>query len=376
MAFDSSFTRGDIQFQKELPENFEIDCPVCLELLIDEPHLAECCGRHFCGKCSNRLKPPAKSSSRRSSYSKSVSCPMCKSTSPRFNLVRDKSHDRTLGNEVVYCVNKKLLSNVDNDDIVEGCDWAGELNYLKTHLSKVCPCVDVLCPYYCDAGMMKRRDMVEHTEHHCSERPYTCEHCGLEGTFSSINKHYSKCSFYPIPCPLNCDISSIPRSEVDAHLKENCPLQPLECIYKNLGCKEKPLRKDLEEHQSKSHHSVLVTSYEKLTETLESSKEEMRERIQSLESKHKSLQSRHEDLSDCHAKLQKEHNNLGSDHKKLLKKFKRQSKILYGLVFFVFIVIAFVVICSIFLVKSLDMHVIHQLIMRLTSFEQQVDKSI
>ena len=314
MADESYLIRGGIQFQKELPENFEIDCPVCLELLIEEPHLAECCGRHFCGKCSNRLKPPpAKYSSWRSSYSKSFSCPICKSTSPRFNLVRDKSHDRTLGNELVYCVNKKLLSNVDNDDSVDGCDWVGELNYLKTHLSKVCPCVDVLCPY-CDAGMMKR-DMVE---------------------------HYSKCLFYPISCPLNCDISSIPRSEVDAHLKENCPLQPVECIYKNLGCKEKPLRKDLEEHQSKSHHSVLVTSYEKLTENLESSKVNMRERIRLLESKHESLRSRHEYLNDCHTKLQKDHNNLGSDYMRLQEKFMRQSKILYYLVLFVLIVAAFI----------------------------------
>ena len=347
MAGESSLTRGDIHFQKELPENFELECSICFELLIDEPHLAGCCGRHFCGKCSDGLQPPARISRR-----KGLTCPLCHSSRPTFNVVRDKSHDRILGNQVVYCVNK-LPSNVDNKDHdgsgMESCDWVGELNYLKTHLSKDCPCVDVRCPYYCNMGKMKRRDIVEHTEHHCSERPYTCEHCGLEKSFSSINNHYSKCLFYPIPCPLNCDISSIPRSEVDAHLKENCPLQPVECIYKNLGCKEKPLRKDLEEHQSKSHHSVLVTSYKKLTENLESSKVNTRERIRLLESKHESLRSRHESLrsrheylNDCQAKLQKEHNNLGSDYKKLQEKFMRQSKILYCLVLFVLIVAAFI----------------------------------
>ena len=326
---NQSFAKGDIQFQKELPENFELECPVCFEILIDEPHLAACCGRHFCRNCSIKLKPlwTGKSSSKRN---KSHSCPMCKAISPNFNLVRDKSHDRMLGAQVVYCTNKATINNDDDDTNSVGCNWEGELKDLVQHLGKDCPYVDVTCPHFGCGVRVWRSGLTKHTTEDCTQRPYDCEHCGLKGTFNSIhNKHHSVCHLYPILCPLNCDTPSFPRSQVSSHLENDCPLTPVNCIYKPLGCSEKPKRNELEGHLSTPHHSILVTAYQRITDDLNRSQEEFRKSLGSLEKEHNSLRSRHKSLNSMHdnliwshAQLEKNLNRLSSDHEILVKKFK------------------------------------------------------
>ena len=345
-----SFTKGDIQFHKELPENFELECPVCFEILIDEPHLAACCGRHFCRNCSIKLKPlwTGKSSKRNKSYSSSAySCPVCKAISPNFNLVRDKSHDRILGAQVVYCTHYKAKIDSDDDtDSVPGCNWEGELKDLAQHLGKECFYVDVTCPHFGCGVRVCRSDLTKHTTEDCTQRPYDCEHCGLKGTFNSIhNKHHSVCHLYPILCPQNCDTPSFPRSQVSSHLEYNCPLTPVNCIYKPLGCSEKPKRNELEAHLSTSHHSILVTAYQRISDDLNRSQEEFRESLGSLEkkhnslgSKHESLNSMHDDLKRSHTKLEKKFNMLLADHKILVMKIKILNRTVYVVIFVILVV--------------------------------------
>ena len=33
------------------PDYLHLKCPICLELLLDDPYLVSCCGQHFCGRC-------------------------------------------------------------------------------------------------------------------------------------------------------------------------------------------------------------------------------------------------------------------------------------------------------------------------------------
>lgn len=145
---EMSFTAKDIQFQKELPENFELECPICFEILINEPYLAACCGRHYCGSCTHKIL-----------NSGSNRCPLCNSDARRnFTIVRDLSHDRSLKSQLVYCTNRS-----------EGCHWSKELKHLQAHLTNSCPYVTVKCPK-CFQGGIKRCDLKDHSENLCSRR--------------------------------------------------------------------------------------------------------------------------------------------------------------------------------------------------------------
>ena len=248
----------------------------------------------------------------------------------RFNLVRDKSHDRILGAQVIYCTNKAAIIDDDDSDNVQGCNWEGELKDLIQHLDKDCPYADVTCPHFGCGVRVWRSDLAKHTTEDCTERPYDCKYCGLKGTFSFIhNSHYSVCHLYPIVCPLNCDVPSVPRSLVIRHLECDCPLSPVHCTYKPLGCSEEPKRNELEAHLSTPHHSILVTAYQRITDDLKRSQDQFRDSLGSLEKKHNSLKSghdslklRHEDLKRSHAQLETNLTKLESDLKILVRKFK------------------------------------------------------
>lgn len=147
MAEEISFRPEDIHFQKELPESFELECPTCYDLLLNEPHLSECCGRHFCGPCSRRLL-----------FSPNPKCPLCNSVH-NFKMVRDKSHDRDLSNQIVYCIHEN-----ESPLVLGGCKWSGELRQLKHHVDVDCPLQPVECMYSwwgCDKKP-KRKDAEEH----------------------------------------------------------------------------------------------------------------------------------------------------------------------------------------------------------------------
>lgn len=243
MAEGISFRSEDIHFQKDLPESFELECPTCYDLLLNEPHLSECCGRHFCGPCSRRLL-----------FSPNPKCPLCNSVHS-FKMVRDKSHDRDLSNQIVYCIH-------ENESPLGGCKWSGELRQLKHHVDFSCIYTNEQCTQCFKT--MKRYSLKEHKSKDCPERPHDCQYCGFQGPYSLIvNEHHSECPFYPLPCPLKCT-STIPRCQLAKHLEDDCPLQPVECMYSWRGCNKKPKRKDAEEHYSESHQLTLIHACKEL----------------------------------------------------------------------------------------------------------------
>ena len=247
MAEEISFRPEDIHFQKDLPESFELECPTCYDLLLNEPHLSECCGRHFCGPCSRRLLFSPR-------FSPKPKCPLCNSVH-NFRMVRDKSHDRDLSNQIVYCIH-------ENESPLGGCKWSGELRQLKHHVNFSCIYTNEQCTQCFKT--MKRYSLKEHKNKDCPERPHDCQYCGFQGPYSLIvNEHHFECPFYPLPCPLKC-ASTILRCQLAKHLEVDCPLQPVECMYSWRGCNKKPKRKDAEEHYSESHQLTLIHACKEL----------------------------------------------------------------------------------------------------------------
>ena len=231
------FSKEELSFVKELPEYVEIECPICLNILTD-PHLVSCCGHNFCGSCIERVK------------ASNGSCPMCQEE--EYQVVINKERLRIINGLEVYCSNKK-----------KGCQWKGELKNISTHLNKEkregeCQYEEVKCRYEKCQERKQRRYLEDHEDEECPQRPFECQYCRSKGTFLSITKdHYEECWWYPVTCPNKCVSTNMPRGSVTAHINE-CPLEPVDCVFSWAGCNDKPLRKDVHVHTADTKHMTLL----------------------------------------------------------------------------------------------------------------------
>ena len=243
---DPSYTREDLSFVKEPPEEISIECPICLQIMSKDISLTSC-GHHFCTLCIERIHG---------------ACPTCRATS--YQIFPDTNRQRIISGLQVYCSNKK-----------DGCTWKGELKNLSGHIKKGkrkgdCQFEAVKCRYWGRLSLlgscnvkMKRADLANHEKKECPHRPYTCQYCGDEGSYSGITgSHYCECPRYPVTCPNECDPKkTMPRKEVDAHIKNDCPLEPVACELCWAGCTATPQRKDIEQHKTSNQiqHLTLLT---------------------------------------------------------------------------------------------------------------------
>ena len=222
---DPSYTREDLSFVKEPPEEISIECPICLQIMLKDISQTSC-GHHFCTSCIKKIRK---------------SCPTCRATS--YLIFPDADRQRYISRLQVYCSNKK-----------DGCTWKGELKNLSGHINKGkrvgdCQFEVVECHHWGDVKM-KRSDLANHEENECPLRPYTCQYCGHGDSYWVItHSHYNKCLRYPVTCPNKCDpMKTMPREEAETHKKNNCLLEPVACELCWAGCTARPQRKDIEQH--------------------------------------------------------------------------------------------------------------------------------
>ena len=74
--------------------------------------------------------------------------------------------------------------------------------------------------------------------------------------------HHDECEHYP----LDCGTVNIERKDIHSHRKV-CPLEPVDCIFKDAGCTDKMLRKDMENHletRAGEHLPMILRSHLKL----------------------------------------------------------------------------------------------------------------
>ena len=238
-----TYTRGDLFFVKEPPEEISIECPICLNIMLKEPSQTSC-GHHFCTSCIEKVHG---------------SCPKCRATS--YKIFPDADRQRYISGLQVYCSNKK-----------DGCTWKGELKNLADHINKDkrngdCKFEIAVCRQC--ITKMKRIDLDNHEESDCPERPWRCRYCGLRSTYKVINYgHYDSCPSYPIHCPNKCD-KIMPRKDIKTHVQSACPLQQVKCDLSWAGCTVTTQRKDVEAHiaSNPAHHiAILARACEKLKE--------------------------------------------------------------------------------------------------------------
>ena len=223
--------KAELDFDFVEQPDQDLYCPVTLEILL-EPHQTDCCGQHISEKAANRIIKDGKP------------CPMCKDD--HFTTRRDKYFKRNTINKLrVYCLHKK-----------SGCEWTGELGDLNNHSTS------------------------------CPKRPWKCQYCGLESTDDvGTNEHTPNCAQYPLPCPNQCEIGTVPRCDAEKHLLV-CPLQLVECEFANVGCEVKVPRRDLTRHMTENaqHHLMSATLLNlRLTRELHQKMEEKDQQITELQ---------------------------------------------------------------------------------------------
>ncbi len=240
----------DCEFVEPPPEKYvQSECPVCLGI-IREPHQVSCCGKRFCNACIRLIKETNKP------------CPLCNKKG--FSSFADKALQQALNGQKVRCSHKK-----------KGCEWMRTLRELDEHLNtdpqpgkefdgcqfSIITCID-------DCGIqVQRKSIQDHQSNHCSNRPFSCEHCHeYESTYNKvINDHRPVCEFFPILCPKKCG-STIQRRNQDTHVTNECPMRLIKCELHFIGCAvivpQKDMLKHLQDNLS-THLSLLAANYAK-----------------------------------------------------------------------------------------------------------------
>ena len=266
MAVEDSvgFSKDELTFLEEPPKEIEIECPICLQVMLNDPHLVSCCGHHFCGTCIKRVKDS------------NGACPYCKEK--EYQTMPDKGHLRIINGLKVNCTNK-------------GCAWKGEFKDLPVHLNKgkregQCQYEEVTCVHSGCEIKKKRQYLVKHEKDECGQRLTLCGYCKYKDTCQYIiDKHFPQCTQFPVLCPNKCGLQSIPRCNIQTHVTEECPLQSVECEFKWAGCQYTPLRKDLQQHNNDSqlkHMSLLAKECGELkkgNEELKRENEELKQKM-------------------------------------------------------------------------------------------------
>ena len=294
----------DCAFVDKVPDRFI--CQICTKVLRD-PHLAVCCGQHFCESCLNKWF----------TRQGKESCPHCRAEGEGFRHVINKG----VGSEI-----NQLKVKCSNHGHGEGCQWTGELGTLKQHLEsdKGCDFVMVKCPNKCidlllKTTIMRRRDLANHLLRFCYLRPYQCEFCGQQDTYEAITGdgsgvsirqseddyfgHQAKCPEAPLTCPNKCGMKKIKRKDMDRH-RSQCPQEPVECPFAEAGCKVDVHRQQLEDHISTSlqqHVLLLMTDREQLKREWKEMKTELNEVKAKLSQAETSLHEAETRLAFCEA---------------------------------------------------------------------------
>ena len=313
----------DEEFVCDVPGRFL--CQICAKVL-REPHLAVCCGKHFCESCLKRWF----------NQKSQKSCPHCRASGKAFSHVIHKGVKSEINQLLIICSNH-----------TKGCMWTGELGVLKTHLEsdQGCGFVVVNCPNRCyihdqTLTSVLRKDVDRHLTAECSLRQYQCEYCGHKDTYHNITgrgiagrsspvtlslkpllshvseltladpfgyetysrghfqsgpfhtgsfqmtsqpvketPHYDVCPEFPLTCPNKCGARNVKRKNMDSHHSE-CPQEDVQCPFAEAGCKEDLRRCQLDDHMTSSiqqHLLLVMNDHKKLKERLRETEAKLRE---------------------------------------------------------------------------------------------------
>ena len=216
----------------EIPSAFQIECPVCLQIL-RKPYQVNCCGKSICYACINKLLEESL-----------CPCPCCKQKN--FKTFHNKGLEQSINKLIFSCKYKP-----------NGCEWTGGLTQRPDHIRE------------------------------CSKRPFTCNYCSdFMSDYDDVrNNHWPICGYRSVLCPNGCE-RSLQQNEIENHLENFCPQAIVDCDFKIVGCKKKLHRKDMPSHLSESlstHIFLQLQSHKQLMLNHETENKILKQQNQKLQ---------------------------------------------------------------------------------------------
>jgi len=284
-------------------------CKIC-QYPSREPHLSGCCGHTFCKSCLEAAKRainisqacpvcreeefttvPNKQVDRaiRSLHvfctNKDKGCEWQGEVNDIINHLGNNDgcqfEEVTCSNDCGNCLQRQYLTSHVEDECVrrkvdcQYCHIAGEHQFIEGEHKEQCPKFPIACPNKCEADNIPREDFDEHrkmcplekvtcpndcgmslqrqclTNHvkmECPRLKVDCQYCHITGeNWFIYGEHKEQCPKFPIACPNKCEVGSVPRDDVEEHMKM-CPLELIQCEYHVVGCEERMARKDQKKH--------------------------------------------------------------------------------------------------------------------------------
>ena len=259
-------TKGyQYQFVDSIPEDHR--CRQC-SLVARKLTITSCCGESYCDSCIHSLQQAKKA------------CLGCKEE--KFETFQHAKLQKKILSLQVYCPLKE-----------KGCEWCGRLEQLDVHLDPDkgdCEYADVHCPLKCEY-MITRMNVEHHVSNECMKRDFICPYCSLKGTYEMIfAEHWPKCSYYPLCCRNHCGVTC-ERQTMDYHMKI-CPLEKVDCKFKDYGCIATFKREDEEEHMKANVQMHLTIATESFKIKLEAQEKQQEQLLKQLLEQEKSFEKK------------------------------------------------------------------------------------
>lgn len=157
------------------------------------------------------------------------------------------------------------------------------MDTLDVHVVSTCKFTLLPCPTQCSdtddkIRYLTRKDLEEHLVKYCPNRSHTCEYCGEKDTYATITQVHDKiCHMKMLPCPQTECNKTVPRQDINEHVKTECEQTVISCKYRRIGCDATRKRKDMtihEEGEVKLHLHMALEAVSQLENTVKLLKEE------------------------------------------------------------------------------------------------------
>ncbi len=136
-----------------------------------------------------------------------------------------------------------------------GCKAVINYGDFQKHVDE-CPFGIVECTNDCGTGGLLRKNLEQHCKQVCPNRLVHCELCNKQGKILEIvGRHKRTCPNVILACPNKCN-EKIERKDIEEHRNE-CPLEGVDCPFKEAGCEVRLPRKDISTHETISMQSHL-----------------------------------------------------------------------------------------------------------------------
>ncbi|XP_022807328.1 TNF receptor-associated factor 6-like [Stylophora pistillata] len=158
----------------------------------------------------------------------------------------------------------------------------------------------------------------------CQWKKVFCDHCNEPRPKCQLQEHVNSCARKPLECPNSCG-ETVAYEEIENHIKNDCLLTMVSCLYEKMGCTTKLQKKQLDSHLESAVRLHLDLACVKLNATEEKVKK-FEETNTKLEHKIEELQRKLEEEGKAQERLTRDHKWQLRDLDRKISKFKEESQ--------------------------------------------------